>query len=133
MVGFSPGFKMNYHTVNTIATRAWKRYGLEDVMTTAGGFMIFRFNTVDDMHGVLEKGPWMFGGKAIILQQWHPHLVLDKNKINKLPVWIRLHGLPFPLWSKSGLSLSASMVGRPLSCDEQTFNNTRLDFGVRGD
>ncbi|KAJ6941864.1 hypothetical protein NC652_007818 [Populus alba x Populus x berolinensis] len=104
MVGFSLGFKMNFHMVNTIATRAWKRYGLEDVMTTAGGFMIFRFNTVDDMQGVLEKGPWMFGGKAIILQQWHPHL------------------------SKSGLSLSASMVGRPLSCDEQTFNNTRLDF-----
>nr|TKR98215.1 hypothetical protein D5086_0000205750 [Populus alba] len=128
MVGFSPGFTMNYHTVNTIAIRAWKRYGLEDVMTTAGGFMIFRFNTVDDMQGVLEKGPWMFGGKAIILQQWHPHLVLDKNKINKLLVWIRLHGLPFPLWSKSGLSLSVSMVGRPLSCDEQTFNSTRLDF-----
>nr|TKS17241.1 hypothetical protein D5086_0000020720 [Populus alba] len=128
MVGFSPGFKMNYHTINTIAIRAWKHYGLEDVMTTADGFMIFRFNTVEDMLGVLEKGPWMFGGKAIILQQWHPHLVLDKNKINKLPVWICLHGLPFPLWSKSGLSLSASMVGRPLSCDEQTFNNTRLDF-----
>ncbi|KAJ6925334.1 hypothetical protein NC651_009872 [Populus alba x Populus x berolinensis] len=80
------------------------------------------------MHGVLEKGPWMFGGKAVILQQWHPHFVFDKNKISKLPVWVRLHGLPFPLWSKSGLSLTASMAGRPLSCDEQTFNSTRLDY-----
>jgi hypothetical protein len=50
-----------------IATRVWKRYGPENMMTTAGGFMIFRFNTVADMHGVLEKWPWMFGGKAIIL------------------------------------------------------------------
>jgi len=119
---------MNYHTVNLIATRAWKNHGLENVMVTAGGFMIFRFNTEAAMQGVLEKGPWMFGGKAIILQQWHPHFVFDKNKISKLPVWIRLHGLPFPLWSKAGLSLIASMAGRPLSCDEQTYNCTRLDY-----
>ena len=128
MVGFFPGFKMPFHTVNTIASRVWARFGLENVMTTTSGFMIFRFKTKEAMHMVLEKGPWMFGGKTIILQQWHPHYVFDKNKISKLPVWIRLHGLPFPLWSKTGLSLAASMAGRPLSCDEQTYNCTRLDY-----
>jgi hypothetical protein len=56
MVGFCPGFKMNYHTVNMIATRAWKNHGLENVMTTTGGFMIFRFSTKAAMQGVLEKG-----------------------------------------------------------------------------
>ncbi|KAL9344232.1 hypothetical protein Peur_064663 [Populus x canadensis] len=128
MVGFFPGFRMPYHAVNTIASRVWKNKGLENVMTTTNGFMLFRFKTELEMQAVLEKGPWMFGGKTIILQQWHPHFVFDKNKISKLPVWIRLHGLPFPLWSKNGLSLVASMVGRPLSCDEQTYNCTRLDY-----
>jgi hypothetical protein len=128
MVGFFPGFRMPYHAVNTIASRVWKNKGLENVMTTTNGFMLFRFKTELEMQEVLEQGPWMFGGKAIILQQWHPHFVFDKNKISKLPVWIRLHGLPFPLWSKNGLSLVASMVGRPLSCDEQTYNCTRLDY-----
>nr|TKS17236.1 hypothetical protein D5086_0000020670 [Populus alba] len=70
----------------------------------------------------------MFGGKNIILQQWHPRFQFDKNKISTLPVWIRLHGLPFPLWSKQGLSLAASMVGRPLSCDELTYGCTRLEY-----
>jgi len=70
----------------------------------------------------------MFGGKNIVLQQWHPRMQFDKNKISTLPVWIRLHGLPFPLWSKQGLSLAASMVGRPLSCDESTYNCTRLEY-----
>ena len=128
MVGFFPGFRMPYHAVNTIASRVWRNKGLENVMTTANGFMIFRFHTELEMQEVLNQGPWMFGGKTIILQQWHPHFVFDKNKISKLPVWIRLHGLPFPLWSKNGLSLVASMVGRPLSCDEQTYNCTRLDY-----
>jgi hypothetical protein len=128
MIGFFPGFKMPYHVVNTIASRVWASYGLENVMTTANGFMVFCFKTEAVIHVVLEKGPWMFGGKVIILQQWHPHFVFDKNKISKLPVWIRLHGLPFILWSKSGLSLAASMVGKPLSCDEQTYNCTCLDY-----
>ena len=128
MIGFIPGFKMPYHAVNTIATKAWRLCGLETVMTTANGFMIFRFKTEEEMHAVIEKGPWMFGGKNIILQQWHPRFHFDKSKISTLPVWIRLHGLPFPLWSKQGLSLAASMVGRPLSCDESTYTCTRLEY-----
>ncbi|KAB5521997.1 hypothetical protein DKX38_026316 [Salix brachista] len=97
-------------------------------MTTASGFMIFRFQREEQMQEILERGPWLFGGKAIILQPWHPLFVFDKNRISKLPVWIRLHGLPFSLWSREGLSLVSSMVGHPLSCDEATFNCTRLDF-----
>ncbi|KAJ6419252.1 hypothetical protein OIU84_029379 [Salix udensis] len=128
MVGFFPGFRMNFHLVNKIASHVWKSNGLESVTTTASGFMIFRFKKKDQMLDILERGPWLFGGKAIILQAWHPHFVFDKNKISKLPVWIRLHGLPFPLWSRKGLSLVASMVGRPLSCDESTFSCSRLDF-----
>ncbi|KAJ6887634.1 hypothetical protein NC652_028790 [Populus alba x Populus x berolinensis] len=128
MIGFFPGFRMPFHAVNSIAVRAWRQYGLESVMTTTNGFIIFRFNTADEMQTVLEKGPWMFGGKNIILQQWHPRFQFDKNKISTLPVWIRLHGLPFPLWSRQGLSLAASMVGRPLSCDELTYNCSRLEY-----
>ena len=119
---------MPFHAVNAIASRVWRPYGLENVMTTTNGFMLFRFKTEEELQAVLEKGPWMFGGKNIILQQWHPRFKFDKSKISTLLVWIRLHGLPFPLWSKQGLSLAASMVGRPLSCDELTYNCTRLDY-----
>ena len=128
MVGFFPGFRMPYHAVNTIASRVWRQCGLENVATTSNGFMLFRFKTEIEMHAVLEKGPWMFGGKNIVLQQWHPRFQFDKNNISTLPVWVRLHGLPFPLWSKSGLSMAASMVGRPLSCDESTYTCTKLDY-----
>ncbi|KAJ6418673.1 hypothetical protein OIU84_001944 [Salix udensis] len=128
MVGFILGFRMSHRMVNTIASRVWRPCGLEQVTTMANGFMLFRFTTEAAMQAVMEKGPWLFGGKAIILQQWHPSYKFDKNKISKLPVWVRLHGLPFPLWSQTGLSLAASMVGRPLSCDSQTYNCERLEY-----
>ncbi|KAB5574568.1 hypothetical protein DKX38_001762 [Salix brachista] len=128
MVGFILGFKMSHRMVNTIASRVWRSCGLEQVTTMNNGFMLFRFKTEAELQAVMERGPWLFGGKAILLQQWYPGYKFDKNRISKLPVWIRLHGLPFPLWSQAGLSLAASMVGRPLSCDAQTYNCQRLEF-----
>uniref|UniRef100_A0A6N2LEQ4 DUF4283 domain-containing protein n=1 Tax=Salix viminalis TaxID=40686 RepID=A0A6N2LEQ4_SALVM len=61
MVGFFPGFRMNYHTVTKVANRVWKTSGLESVMSTVSGFWIFRFQTEDQMQAILERGPWMFG------------------------------------------------------------------------
>ncbi|KAB5561274.1 hypothetical protein DKX38_006231 [Salix brachista] len=52
----------------------------------------------------------------------------DKNKIRSLPVWARLQGLPFPLWNKQGLSLAASMVGKPIACDEATLKCSRMEY-----
>ena len=43
MVGFFPGFRMNFHTVNTVANRIWKQGGLESMMSTASRFWLFRF------------------------------------------------------------------------------------------
>ncbi|KAJ6425713.1 hypothetical protein OIU84_026316 [Salix udensis] len=119
---------MSHRMVNTIASRVWRSCGLENVTTMSNGFMLFRFKTEAEMQDVMERGPWLFSGKAIVLQQWHSGFKFDKNKISKLPVWIRLHGLPFPLWSQEGLSLAASMVGRLLSCDAHTYNCQMLEY-----
>lgn len=128
LVGFFPGARLPFTAVRSIVNRVWKQFGLEQVMTTTNGFMLFRFKEEEGLHTVVERGPWMFGGKSIILQQWHPHFLFDRNKITSLPVWIRLRGLPFPLWNRAGLSLAASMVGRPIACDEHTHFCTRLDY-----
>ncbi|KAJ6881806.1 hypothetical protein NC651_028419 [Populus alba x Populus x berolinensis] len=49
------GYVMSYHAVNTIAFRVQKDFGLDSVMTTQQGFMIFRFKGEDDVYSVMEK------------------------------------------------------------------------------
>uniref|UniRef100_A0A6N2K535 DUF4283 domain-containing protein n=1 Tax=Salix viminalis TaxID=40686 RepID=A0A6N2K535_SALVM len=119
---------MPYHAVSSIAKKAWKPNGMEQVTTMADGFYVFRFRTEEAIGEILERGPWMFGGKHIVLQKWSPKFQFDKSRIASIPVWIRLRGLPLPLWTKQGLSLAASMVGTPLSCDEPTISCSRLDY-----
>ncbi|KAB5521998.1 hypothetical protein DKX38_026317 [Salix brachista] len=128
MIGFFVSYKLPFYAVQSIANRIWKTHGLEKTMVLSNGFMVFRFSSVTQMEEVLARGPWMFGGKTILLQQWKPGFKFDRNKIKTIPVWARLQGLPFPLWNKQGLSMAASMVGRPLASDEATLNGTRVEY-----
>ncbi|KAB5514160.1 hypothetical protein DKX38_028066 [Salix brachista] len=86
------------------------------------------FMSEEAIEEVLARGPWMFGGKTILLQKWKPGFQFDKNKIRSLPVWARLHGLPFPLWTTQCLSMAASMLGKPLACDESTLQGRRMEY-----
>ncbi|KAF9688550.1 hypothetical protein SADUNF_Sadunf01G0000100 [Salix dunnii] len=128
MIGFFVSYKLPFYAVQSIANRIWKSHGLEKTMVLSNGFMVFRFSSVTQMEEVLARGPWMFGGKTILLQQWQPGFKFDRNKITTIPVWARLQGLPFPLWNKQGLSMAASMVGRPLASDEATLHGTRVEY-----
>uniref|UniRef100_A0A6N2N5A0 DUF4283 domain-containing protein n=1 Tax=Salix viminalis TaxID=40686 RepID=A0A6N2N5A0_SALVM len=96
MVGFFPGYKMPFHAARSIARRAWDSHGLEQVMTMDAGYLIFRFKSEAAMQEVLAKGPWMFGGKHIALQQWHPQVQFERNKMRKMPVWVRIYACRSP-------------------------------------
>uniref|UniRef100_A0A6N2LMW1 DUF4283 domain-containing protein n=1 Tax=Salix viminalis TaxID=40686 RepID=A0A6N2LMW1_SALVM len=128
MIGFFTGCRLPYHAVNLIARKVWGPYGLEQVLTMEDSFLIFRFKTEESVLEVMEKGPWMFGGKNIILQKWTPQFQFDRSKIGHVSVRIRLRGLPLPLWTRQGPSMAATMVGKPQSCDGQTITCKRLDY-----
>ncbi|KAJ6739790.1 hypothetical protein OIU79_000026, partial [Salix purpurea] len=86
LVGFFPGSKMPYHAINNMAMRVWRAKGLESVATTANGFILFRFKNQANLQGVLEQGPWLFGGKHLILQKWDPRFQFDAGQIKTLPI-----------------------------------------------
>ncbi|KAJ6293544.1 hypothetical protein OIU78_025495 [Salix suchowensis] len=64
LVGFFPGARPPFHAVRSIATRVCKDQGLEQVMSTSNDFLLFRFRAVDQPQAVLDRGPWIFGGKS---------------------------------------------------------------------
>ncbi|KAL0293845.1 UNVERIFIED_CONTAM: hypothetical protein Sradi_6917600 [Sesamum radiatum] len=101
---------------------------VREVKATANGFFFFEFKTLAAMEEVIEGGPWLFNGQAIVLQKWEPGMVLRKLQHTQVPVWIKLRHLPVELWTSEGLSVVASGVGKPLYPDAITRACTRLDF-----
>ncbi|KAL0284593.1 UNVERIFIED_CONTAM: hypothetical protein Sradi_7192600 [Sesamum radiatum] len=124
--GLFLGKRPYFHHVNEFARSVWPM--VREVKATANGFFFFEFKTMAAMEEVIEGGPWLFHGQAIVLQKWEPGMVLRKLQHTQVPVWIKLRHLPVELWTTEGLSIVASGVGKPLYPDAITRACTRLDF-----
>lgn len=56
----------------------------------------FRFESEEDLKGVLDNRPFHYARWMVILQRWEP--VLSPTFPSQIPFWIRLHGLPLHYW-----------------------------------
>nr|GEY05343.1 hypothetical protein [Tanacetum cinerariifolium] len=72
------------------------------------------------METMLKLGPWMIRNNPLILSKWTPTLPMKKDVVTKVPVWVKFHNVPLVAYSKDGLSLIATQVGKPLMLDAYT-------------
>lgn len=119
--------KLGFTAVRNIAMRIWEKFGIREVLSNEKGFFFFLYDG-ESFHELLERGPWHFGGKLLILKLWHPHLKLEKEQLFTIPLWVHFLNVPLELWTGPGLSYVASSVGRPLYADQLTESGQRLSF-----
>ena len=74
LVGCFVGGSLPFSAMNNIALRIWCLEGLLDVLSLERGFYLFRFGSVAGMAAVVEKGPWLFAGRYMVLRKWRPGL-----------------------------------------------------------
>lgn len=77
---------------------------------------------------LIEAGPCHFGDRLLVLKQWHPHMCLEKEQLQKIPIWAQFYNVPLDLWTATGLSYVASAVGKPLYADCTTETCQRLNY-----
>ncbi|KAF7145034.1 hypothetical protein RHSIM_Rhsim04G0043700 [Rhododendron simsii] len=128
VVGYFIDRRLPFKSVKDIAERIWSKFGLIDVLSNDEGFFFFQFDKVGAFREVIEAGPWHFGGRLLVLQQWHPHMCLKKELVSKIPIWVQLYNVPLELWTAPGLSYVASAIGRPLYADRMTETCKRLNY-----
>ncbi|GJV37090.1 hypothetical protein Tco_1409567 [Tanacetum coccineum] len=80
----------------------------------------FKFTSMTGLEHVLEKGPWLIRNQPLILTKWSPNMTLSKDKVTKVPVWVKVHKVPVVAYSKDGLSLIATQIGKPIMLDAFT-------------
>lgn len=69
LVGCFVSGDSGYKMMEVAAKGLWNKYGLEEVLADNSGFFFFKVLTAKARWEILEGGPWMFYGKALILQQ----------------------------------------------------------------
>ncbi|GJZ03193.1 trichome birefringence-like protein 3 [Tanacetum coccineum] len=96
------------------------------------GFYFFKFASKTGVDQVLEQGPWMIRNTPIILTKWSANLALTKDKVTKVPVWVKMHKVPVVAYYEDGLSLIATQVGRPIMLDTFTSEKCADPWGRLG-
>ncbi|KAI8541498.1 hypothetical protein RHMOL_Rhmol08G0065700 [Rhododendron molle] len=116
IVGHFVDKKLPYLMVRSFAFKMWGKFGLKDVLSNDRGFFFFQFGVEGACRQVLEAGPCHMGGKLMVLQEWYSGIVLEKEGLTRLPIWIQLYNVPLQYWSAEGLSYVASAVAKCTSC-----------------
>jgi hypothetical protein len=73
-----------------------------------------QFHCLGDWNRVMEGGPWLFRGAALVLAEYDGFTNVEEYKLDKIPVWARMQGIPEGLMKKKELAEKvARKVGDP--------------------
>ncbi|GKD81946.1 hypothetical protein Tco_1348785, partial [Tanacetum coccineum] len=87
------------------------------------------FETKEGMESVMEHGPWLIRLVPLILNVWTQNTNLKKEEIKHAPIWVKLHHVSIVAYSKVGLSLITTQIGRPIMLDSYTSNMCLSSWG----
>ncbi|XVF53646.1 hypothetical protein PTKIN_Ptkin05aG0115300 [Pterospermum kingtungense] len=65
----------------------------------------------DDMHFIIENGPWSFDGALIAMLQWQPNTDFNLMSFQEISLWVQLWGLPLEYHISDILTRLAQVVG----------------------
>ncbi|KAF5757430.1 hypothetical protein HanXRQr2_Chr17g0826581 [Helianthus annuus] len=129
LFGYFLGKRLAFPVGDYFAKNNWAKYGLSRLMMNANGFFFFKFTSKEGMNQMLEDGPWLIRSVPIILKEWSPSIKMEKEDINVVPVWVKMHDVPLAAFTDDGLSLVASMIGTPKLLDTYTASMCAESWG----
>ncbi|XP_074293179.1 uncharacterized protein LOC141620131 [Silene latifolia] len=108
--------------------KLWGVYKFDKILFFPNGVFLVRFPTLECQNLVLQQGFPMFDNKPLVVKPWTEDCTFQKERVNHVPIWLRLCGLPLKFWGKSSLEKLAGLLGKFLKRDAATKNKTRLGY-----
>lgn len=98
-------------------------------ISTNKDFFYFKFDDESDKNMILEGPPIFIDGKYFALQPWSPNVENQRESIQYVPIWIKMHNILKEFWdSQDGVGYTASLVRKPVRSDLATVRKQTLDF-----
>jgi hypothetical protein len=82
--------------------------------TKGANLFLAQFHCLGDWSRVMEGGPWLFRGSALVMAEYDGFTNVDEYKLDKIQIWTRIQGVPEGLMKKKDLAEKLAMkVGEP--------------------
>jgi hypothetical protein len=93
---------------------AWETAQSVTFRTKGDNLFLAQFYCLGDWDRVMDGGPWLFRGTALIMSEYDGFTNVEEYKLDKIPVWTRIQGIPEGLMKKKELAEKvAKKVGEP--------------------
>lgn len=127
LAGYIVGLRPHIPTLESHLRRLWGLQGKMEALARGRSSFILRFEKEDELKIALEQGPWFVRGKPMLLKRWESGEPLEQERLEEIPIWMKLHNIPLELWDMKMFSRIGSHLGRPLCADRLTSSCKRLD------
>jgi len=125
-VGYISGKNPGYRALHNLISHVWK---CEATLTIhESGWLVYRFQTEEAKLSVLRGRPYLVYGRPLVLRPMTKFFDFSSAEMSRVPVWVRFPNLPLCYWSPVCLSKIASVIGRPIQCDQLTSNLSRMSY-----
>jgi hypothetical protein len=82
--------------------------------TKGANLFLAQFHCLGDWSRVMEGGPWLFRGSALVISEYDGFTNVEEYKLDKIQIWTRIQGVPEGLMKKKELAEKVALkVGEP--------------------
>ncbi|XP_074310444.1 uncharacterized protein LOC141646456 [Silene latifolia] len=113
--------------IENFVYRIWDQFGIDRVSFLDNGIFLVRFTKFENREALLNSGYYLFDNKPVVIRPWLPETELTKEKVDIVPVWARLSGIPLRFWGAC-LPKIAGLVGNFIRMDDATKDKIRLSY-----
>ncbi|KFK35638.1 hypothetical protein AALP_AA4G017000 [Arabis alpina] len=78
------------------------------------------------MEVVLNRGPWAFADRMLVLQRWAPQM--DLEMLNFIPFWIQIRGIPLQFMNQDVIAHIGRAMAMLLEIDYTAEAATRVEY-----
>ncbi|XP_020255402.1 uncharacterized protein LOC109832461 [Asparagus officinalis] len=128
LIGHVIGLNVKFKSMESYISKLWSNFSIPKVSLIKQGLFLFDFQSEKHMKDIFEAGPWFFGSRPLVLKPWSIDTDLDKIQDFSYPLWVQFPNLKLNLWSSTGISKVASLIGKPIATDKLTATRQRLSY-----
>lgn len=108
--------------------RAWRLRAEMSYKSLKDNLFIVTFNAEGDHKFVLQGGPWIHRGDALIVADFNGLLSPSMVPLESVPIWVRIYDLPLVMMNKARGELYGSKLGKVREVDVQQNGSNKHDF-----
>nr|XP_016466880.1 PREDICTED: uncharacterized protein LOC107789555 [Nicotiana tabacum] len=128
LIGYVLGGNSSFKDMFNFVYGVWSFVATPQVFLHDDEYFVFKFESEDDKKLVIQKGPYTFNNRPMILKQYEPKFQINKEKTRNIPIWVIFPGLPVEYWIKENLGRIASCIGKPICSDRLTAEGERISY-----